>query len=112
MDADELEAELRKARIDVEEIHSVTDPMRITYLTAYPGEEVHHLEVGGMLNNLIELAREDEWEPTRIEATVIRGEDDVLNTWYAEREWFEDLLAYRISETEFSTRVVETLPED
>jgi hypothetical protein len=111
MDADELEDELRKSRIDVEAIHSV-DPIDVTYMTAYPGEEVHHIEMGGMLNHLIELAREDEWEPTSVEATVLRAEDDVLNTWYAKREWFDQLLEYRISETEFSTRVVETLDED
>jgi len=111
MDESDLEAELRKFGIDVHDVEAV-DPVELSYLTAYPGEEVNHMEMGQMLNGLLDLARDGEWEPTRIEATVLRFEDEVMNRWYAETEWFEDLLQYRISETEFSTNVLETLDED
>jgi hypothetical protein len=111
MDASELETELRNFGIDIHEIERI-DPVELSYITSLPGEEVDHMEMGTALNGLLDLAREDRWEPTRVEATVLRFEDDVLNTWYAEAEWFEGLLNYRLSETEFSTKVLETLDED
>ena len=99
MDESELEEELRNFGVDVHDIGAV-DPVELSYITAYPGEEVNHMET------------ESEWEPSRVEATVLRFEDEVMNTWYAKAEWFEGLRDYRISETEFSTRVLGTLEED
>ncbi|WP_280587318.1 hypothetical protein [Halorubrum sp. Boch-26] len=104
----EVEPTLRSYGISVEEIDE-GDPLDLTYMTAFPGREVHHGEIGRALNALIDRAEADEWEPVRVEATVVRSPDDVLGTWRAEAEWFEALAAYEISETEFSTRVLETL---
>jgi hypothetical protein len=111
MDESELESELRKFGIDIHDVTAV-DPVELSYITSLPGDEVDHMEMGKALNALLDLAREDKWEPTRVEATVLRFEDEVMNTWYAEAEWFEGLLEYRLSETEFSTKVLETLDED
>ena len=111
MDESELEEELRNFGVDVHDIEDV-DPVELSYITAYPGEEVNHMEMGKVLNAFIDLEEESEWEPRRVEATVLRFEDEVMNTWYAKQEWFDGLRNYRISETEFSTRVLETLEED
>lgn len=105
-----LEAELRSNGISVESL-SRDDPVELTYLTAFPGERVHHPEMGRALNTFIELVEDDRWEPVRVEATVVRSDDDVQGTWHAEPEWFEGVCSYRISETEFSTRVLDTLEE-
>jgi len=104
----EVEPALRSYGISVEKIDG-GDPLDLTYMTAFPGREVHRGEIGRTLNALIDEAEADEWEPVRVEATVVRAPGDVLGTWRAEPEWFEALAAYEISETEFSTRVLETL---
>jgi hypothetical protein len=111
MDAAELETELRNFGIDVHDVDAV-DPVELSYITAYPGEEVNHMEMGTVLNAFIDLDEADRWDPKRVDATVLRFEDEVLNTWYAKAEWFEGLRDYRLSETEFSTRVLETLADD
>jgi hypothetical protein len=108
MDGSELETRLRNAGIDVYDVESV-DPLALSYITAHPGAQVDHSEMGRLLNELLDLARADEWEPTRVEVTVLRFEDEVMGTWHADPAWFEGLLEYRLSETEFSTRVLETL---
>lgn len=105
-----LEAELRSNGISVESLDR-GDGVELTYMTAFPGEQVNHQEMGRALNTFIDLAEDDRWEPARVEATVVRTDDDVQGTWYAEPAWFEGLLSYELSETEFSTRVLETLDE-
>jgi len=104
----EVEPALRSYGISVEEIDG-SDPLDLTYMTAFPGREVHRGEIGRALNALIDRAEAGEWDPVRVEATVVRSPGDVLGTWRAEPEWFEALAAYEISETEFSSRVLETL---
>lgn len=104
----DLEPELRSYGVSVEAIDE-GDPLELTYMTAFPGREVHRGEIGRALNALIDQAEADEWEPVRVEGTVVRAPGDVLGTWRAEAEWFEALTSYEISETEFSTRVLETL---
>ena len=104
----EVEPALRSYGISVEEIDE-GDPLNLTYMTAFPGREIHRGEIGRALNALIDRAEADEGDPVRVEATVVRSPGDVLGTWHAEPEWFEALAAYKISETEFSTRVLETL---
>lgn len=105
-----LEAELRSNGISVETL-SRDEPVGLTYLTAFPGERVHHMEMGRVLNTFVELAEDGRWEPARVEATVVRADEDVQGSWHAEPDWFEALLEYRISETEFSARVLDTLDE-
>ncbi|MDZ5812538.1 hypothetical protein U4E84_14410 [Halorubrum sp. AD140] len=104
----EVEPALRSYGVSVESIDD-GDPMELTYMTAFPGREVHHGEIGRALNALIDRAEADAWDPVRVEGTVVRSPGDVLGTWHAEPEWFEQLIRYEISETEFSTRVLETL---
>ncbi|MFC6613385.1 hypothetical protein ACFQAS_13390 [Halopenitus salinus] len=109
MDADALAAELRSYGISVEDLSVDEDALRVTYMTAFPGDTVHHPEIGRACNALIDLQEADRWEPTRVEATVERAPGDVLGRWHVEPEWFERLASYELSETEFSTRVVETI---
>ena len=104
----EVEPTLRSYGISVEAVDG-GDPLDLTYMTAFPGREIHHGEVGRALNALIDRAEADAWDPVRVEATVVRSPGDTLGTWRAEATWFEALIAYEISETEFSTRVLETL---
>lgn len=105
-----LEAELRASGISVESLDP-SDPVELTYMTAFPGERVEHGEIGRACNALLDAARAGEWEPTRVEATVVRAPGDVQGTWHAEGEWFAALLADELSETAFSTRVLDTLSE-
>jgi hypothetical protein len=107
----EVEPALRSYGVSVESIDE-GDPLDLTYMTAFPGREVHHGEIGRALNALIDRAEADAWDPVRVEATVVRSPGDVLGTWHAESAWFEALLGYEISETEFSTRVLETLTHE
>jgi len=79
MDESELEEELRNFGVDVHDIGAV-DPVELSYITAYPGEEVNHMEMGKVLNAFIDLETESDWEPSRVEATVLRFEDEVMNT--------------------------------
>lgn len=104
----DVEPALRSYGVSVESIDG-DDPLDLTYMTAFPGREVHHGEIGRVLNALIDRAEADAWDPVRVEATVVRSPGDVLGTWHAEAAWFEALNAYEISETEFSTRVLQTL---
>lgn len=105
-----LEAELRSNGISVESV-SYGDVVDLSYMTAFPGRRVHHKEMGRALTAFIDLLEADRWEPVPVEATVLRADDDVLGTWHAAPEWFEALVSYRISEEEFSARVLETLEE-
>jgi hypothetical protein len=43
---------------------------------------------------------------------VLRSDDDVLGTWHVEPEWIEGLIQYRLSEEDFSERVLDTLEHD
>jgi hypothetical protein len=107
----DLEPELRSYGVSVESIDE-GDPLELTYMTAFPGREIHRGEIGRALNALIEQAEADEWDPVRVEGTVVRSPGDVLGTWRAEAEWFEALASYEISETEFSTRVLDTVSHE
>lgn len=106
-----LEAELRSNGISVEEVVQEPSEVELTYVTAFPGDHVDHQEMGRALSTFVDLAEDGEWDPRRVDATVLRFEDDVLGTWYAKPEWFEGLLDYRLSETDFSERVLDTLEE-
>lgn len=106
-----IEAELRSYGISVESVDEREDGLELTYMTAFPGENVSHREMGRALNALIDAAAADDWEPVSVDATVVRTTDDVQGTWRAEASWFERLLAEDLSQTEFSTRVLDTLEE-
>ncbi|MDR5672031.1 Uncharacterized protein AArcCO_2235 [Halalkaliarchaeum sp. AArc-CO] len=103
-----IEAELRSNGIHVESIEA-GEPVDLTYMTAFPGREVDRGEVGRICSTFIDLYENERWEPTRIDATVVRSADDVLAYWHAEPEWIEDVSDGECSEVEFSTLVVETI---
>lgn len=103
-----VESELRSYGISIESVSS-GEPLEFTYMTAFPGDEVNHGEMGRALNTLIDLTESDEWDPVRVEATVVRSPGDPLGRWHAEPEWFEALLAGDLTETEFSQKVLDTL---
>lgn len=105
-----LEGELRSNGISVESL-SKGETVELTYLTAFPGDQVNHQEMGRACNVFIDRADEGDWEPKPVEATVLRADDDVEGTWRIDPEWITGLLEYRLSETEFSTRVLNTLSE-
>lgn len=105
-----VEAELRSNAISVESV-SVGEPIELTYTTAFPGESVNHQEMGRACNTFIDLAEDGSWDPVPVEATVVRSPGDVLGRWRIEPEWIRDLAAYRISEEEFSARVIHSLEE-
>ncbi len=103
-----VEPTLRSYGISVESIDG-GEPLEVTYMTAFPGREVHRREVGRALNALLDRAEAGAWSPVRVEATVVRSPGDVLGTWRADGEWFEALIDDELTETEFSTRVLRTL---
>lgn len=105
-----LEAELRSNGISIERVNR-GETVDLVYMTAFPGDSVHHMEMGRALNVFIDLAEDGRWDPAPIEATVLRADDDVQGTWRAEPEWFEGLLGYRLSEEDFSEHVLSTLSE-
>lgn len=109
----DLEAAFRNHGIDVVDVAPIpqADPDRIelTYMTAYPGFQINHPEMGRALNTVIDLCEDDRLEPCRLAATVVRSPDDPMGTWHAEPEWFQDLAEYKISEEAFSTRVLNTI---
>ncbi|RDI72433.1 hypothetical protein [Halopelagius longus] len=104
-----VEGELRSNGISVESIDTGGETVELTYLTAFPGESVNHLEVGRALRTFVERVTADEWEPKRVEATVLRSDDDVQGTWHAEAEWFREYDQYELSDEDFSELVLGTL---
>lgn len=108
---DGLEGELRSNGISVEEVEP-GETVDLTYLTAFPGARVNHQEMGRACNTFIDLVEADDWSPRRVEATVLRSDDDVLGTWHIEPEWISGLVEYRLSEEDFSERVLDTLEHD
>jgi hypothetical protein len=107
-----IEGELRSNAVDVESIEWTDDIVELTYLTAFPGVSVNHQEMGRALRTFVDAAEHGEWDPMRVEATVLRHQEDVLGTWHADAEWFRQYLDYDISGEEFSERVIGTLSED
>lgn len=105
---DGIEGELRSNAISVEEL-SVDDHVDLTYLTAFPGTRVNHQEMGRACNTFIDLFEADEWSACRVEATVLRADDDVLGTWHIDPEWIIGYAEYRLDDEDFSERVLDTL---
>jgi hypothetical protein len=105
-----LEGDLRTNGIDVERIDH-GDPLAVAYTTSFPGDRVDHGEMGRLCNVLIDRAEDDEWDPVHVDVTVERFAGDVLGTWTIEPEWVEGLLSYRLSEEDFSERVLDSLSE-
>lgn len=111
-DGPALARTLRVNGIDVESVHVESDRVQVAYTTTLPAMEPDHGEMGKVCNTFIDLAEDDEFDPRRVDATSLRFESDVQATWHVEEEWITDLLAYRISEEEFSARVLDTIETD
>lgn len=107
----QLEEELRSYGISVESLDRSEEGIELEYVTAFPGEHVHHREMGRACNAFIDMAKHDQWRPEPVDATVLRAEGDALGTWHAEAEWFERLLDDDLTEVEFSRHVVDSLEE-
>lgn len=107
-----VEGDLRSNGISVEAIQTDDEAVRVEYLTAFPGVHVNHTEMGRVLTTFIDRAEAGEWDPVRVEATVLRHQDDVQGTWHAEAEWFRKYLDYELSDEDFSELVLETLEEE
>ena len=105
-----LEGDLRSNGISVESL-SEDETVELSYLTAFPGDEVSHQEMGRACNVFIDRADDGDWEPRPVEATVLRAADDVQGTWRIDPEWVTGLNEYRLTETEFSTRVLNTVTQ-
>ncbi|MWV63802.1 hypothetical protein GRS48_03035 [Halorubrum sp. JWXQ-INN 858] len=103
-----VEPTLRSYGISVESLDG-GEPLELTYMTAFPGREVHRREIGRALNALLDRADAGAWDPVRVEATVVRSPGDPLGTWTAEGDWFEALIDDDLTETAFSTRVLHTV---
>ena len=105
-----LEGDLRSNGISVESL-SEGETVELTYLTAFPGDEVSHREMGRACNVFIDRADDGDWKPRPVEATVLRADDDVQGTWRIDPDWITGINEYRLSETEFSTRVLNTVTQ-
>lgn len=103
-----LEAELRSNGISVESCDA-NGTVELTYMTAFPGDELDRGEVGRVCQTFIDLFDDGRWDPVRVNATVVRTPGDVMASWHAEPEWFERVASGDLSEVAFSTRVVETI---
>lgn len=107
-----VEGELRSNGISVESLDEGGETVELTYLTAFPGEDVNHMEVGRALRTFVGRVEAGEWEPKRVDATVLRADDDVQGTWHAEAEWFRKYDRYELSDEDFSELVLDTLEGD
>lgn len=107
MDPTAIETALRNHTISVESV-STGDVVDLAYLTAFPAERPEHAEIGRACRAFVELHGEG-WEPQPVHATVLRAPDDVQATWRLEPEWLVGLDEYRLSEEEFTERVLGTL---
>ncbi|WP_277553431.1 hypothetical protein [Halobaculum limi] len=112
IDGPSLARTLRVNGIDVEEVYVDPDRVQVAYTTTLPGMEPDHAEMGKVCNTFIDLAEDDEFDPRRVDAVSLRFETDVQAAWHIEEAWITDLLAYRISEEEFSERVLDSIETD
>jgi hypothetical protein len=106
-----LEGDLRSNGISVESLDTSGESVELVYLTAFPDVHVNHMEIGRVLNTFIDAAQADEWRPVRVNATVLRADDDVQGSWHAEESWFRRYLRYELSDEDFSELVLDTLSE-
>lgn len=114
MSADEsrLARELRTNGVDVEGVRLRPERVAVTYTTTLPGAAPDHGEMGRVCTTFVDLVEEGTMDPRRIEATSMRFESDVQATWHVEADWIDALVSYRISEEEFSARVLDSIETD
>ncbi|QZP37457.1 hypothetical protein [Halobaculum magnesiiphilum] len=112
IDESTLARELRADGIDVADVRVSPDRVAVVYTTTLPAERPAHGEMGRVCNTVIDLVEAGDLEPCRVDATSLRFEDDVQATWHVEAEWLDGVTNYRISEEEFSARVLDTVETD
>ncbi|WP_396612012.1 hypothetical protein ACH9L7_01650 [Haloferax sp. S1W] len=105
-----VEEALRGNGISVESL-SAGPPLSLTYLTAFPSRKPNHGEVGRAVTAFLELARDD-WDPTTVEATILRSDDDVQATWRLDADWIRAYNRYELDDVELSQRVLDSLDEE
>ena len=83
----------------------------LTYQSAAADQhgEIPHQQVGDIVNDFRELFADHGWSVRDVEATVTDLDDERLGSWHADAEWFEALAAGKLSEVEFSQRVLDGL---
>ncbi|QZX99976.1 hypothetical protein [Halobaculum rubrum] len=111
-DESALARELRADGIDVADVRLSPERVAVAYTTTLPAERPAHGEMGRVCNTVIDLVEDGDLEPLRVDATSLRFENDVQATWHVEAEWLDELTGYRISEEEFSARVLDTVETD
>lgn len=108
-----IENRLVSHGVYVTDMQRDADSVSITYETVHDDSGVPKGSIGRVINLLRDL-REEGWEPVRVEGTATDLDGAELGSWHAEPEWFDDLAAGDLTETEFSQRVLGTieLPEE
>ncbi|NHN58239.1 MULTISPECIES: hypothetical protein [Halorussus] len=106
-----LEQRLMSHGVYVTDLATDGGTLHIGYETAAPGDGVPHREVGRVLNRLLDLQAEEEWEPTDVRGSVTDLDGNRRGTWRADEEW---LIAHDrgdVSDVELSQRVLDTIEE-
>ncbi|UIP00967.1 hypothetical protein Hbl1158_06315 [Halobaculum sp. CBA1158] len=111
-DESTLARELRHDGIDVEEVRVADGRVAVVYTTTLPGSEPDHGELGRVCTTFIDLVEAGDLDPVRVEATAMRHPGDVQATWRIEADWLDDIVNYRITEEEFSARVLDSVDTD
>ncbi|KAB1193665.1 hypothetical protein GJR96_09520 [Haloferax sp. MBLA0076] len=106
-----VEEALRGNGISVESL-SIDDSISVTYLTAFPDVEPDHGEVGRAVTAFLELSQVDDWEPTTVDATILRSEGDVQATWRLDEDWIRAYNRYELDDEDLSKRVLDSLYEE
>ncbi|KTG27955.1 hypothetical protein [Haloferax profundi] len=106
-----VEEALRGNGISVESL-SIDDSISVTYLTAFPDVEPDHGEVGRAVTAFLELSQGDDWEPTTVDATILRSEGDVQATWRLDEDWIRAYNRYELDDEDLSERVLDSLYEE
>jgi hypothetical protein len=108
--AERLENRLMSHGVYVTDLDHGEDRLEVTYETVHAEDSVPHTDIGRVINLLREF-RADDWDPVPVHGTATDLEGEELGSWRAEVEWFHDLAAEEITETEFSQRVLATIEE-
>lgn len=109
-DPEQFEARLTSHGVYVTAFDRRDDAIGIEYESINAGQidDVPHGEIGRVINLYRDMAE----APTRIEATVTDLDGDPIGTWRVEAGWLDALADDRLSEVEFSQRVLETIDHD
>lgn len=110
LDAEQFETRLVPHGVYLTAFDRREDAIVIEYESTSAGQTdgVPHDDIGRVINRYRDMAEAS----TRIEATVVDLEGDPIGTWYVEADWLDALADDRLSELQFSQRVLETIEHD